>query len=215
MQWGQHSGTRDMKTTLSKWLLVRMISRPGDVFRELAETEPEVHVVFFRYLIWLALLPPLFAYIGADTFGWRIGAEAPLHIPASNLVFVSLGYFSALLFGFFSISIVSRWMAPTYGARESPGVHLAFVCIIAAPLVAGSVFHLFPHVFINILVLIPALMWSMYLLYRGLPVVLGVTPENGMLMASSLIAYLLVAAVSLLGITVAFWGEGVGPTLGV
>jgi hypothetical protein len=36
-----------------------------------------------------------------------------------------------------------------------------------------------------------------------------------MLMASSLIGYLLVAAVSLLGITVALWSAGLGPRLGV
>ena len=36
-----------------------------------------------------------------------------------------------------------------------------------------------------------------------------------MLMASSLIAYLLVGAVSLLGISVVFWVHGIGPSIGV
>jgi hypothetical protein len=70
-------------------------------------------------------------------------------------------------------------------------------------------------VFINVLVLIPTLIWSMYLLYKGLPVVLKISPERGMLMASALIGYLLVALVSLLGLTVALWGRGIGPSLGV
>ena len=82
-------------------------------------------------------------------------------------------------------------------------------------MVVGSVFHLFPHVFINILVLIPAVMWSMYLLYKGLPIVLKISPERGMLMASALIGYLLVAVVSLLGLTVALWSRGMGPSIGV
>jgi hypothetical protein len=55
----------------------------------------------------------------------------------------------------------------------------------------------------------------MYLLYKGLPIVLKITPERGMLMASALIGYLLVAAVSLLGLTVALWGRGIGPSIGV
>jgi hypothetical protein len=54
----------------------------------------------------------------------------------------------------------------------------------------------------------------MYLLYRGLPVVLATGPNRGMLMASALIAYLLVALVSLFGLTVALWGSGIGPLLG-
>jgi hypothetical protein len=74
--------------------------------------------------------------------------------------------------------------------------------------------HLYPHAFINVIVLVPAVIWSMYLLYRGLPVVLNTDPGRGMLMASALIAYLLVAWVSLLGITVVLWSRGIGPTIG-
>jgi hypothetical protein len=51
----------------------------------------------------------------------------------------------------------------------------------------------------------------MYLLYRGVPVVMKTDPGRGMLMASSLIAYLLVAWVTLLGITAVLWSHGFGP----
>ena len=69
--------------------------------------------------------------------------------------------------------------------------------------------------FVNLLVFIPALIWSMYLLYKGLPIVLKTGPERGMLMASALIAYLLVGAVTVLGLTVAMWASGIGPSIGV
>ena len=106
-------------------------------------------------------------------------------------------------------------MAATYGARHSLGIHLAMITVVGAPLAIGSIIHLYPDIFINILVLVPVLIWSMYLLYRGLPIVLHTTPERGMLMASSLIGYLLVALVSLLGITVVLWIYGMGPSMGV
>jgi len=204
-----------MKTAISNWLLPRLLFQPGAVFEELSDIRPEPHSVFFKYVIWLALAPPLFAYIGASNFGWRIGAATPLHIPAENLVIISIVYFFALLFGFVSTAVVAQSMAATYGARHSLGIHFALVTIIAAPLAVGSIIHLYPHVFINVLVLIPTLIWSMYLLYRGLPVVLKISPERGMLMASALIGYLLVALVSLFGISVALWGRGIGPSLGV
>ena len=189
--------------------------RPAGVFTELSETRPDPHVVFFRYLVWLAVLPPLFAYIGASNFGWRLGAAQPLYLGSGELVIISMIYFFVLVFGFVSTALVAQWMASTYGARHSLGIHFALVTIVAAPLVAGSAIHLFPHIFINVIVLIPVLMWSMYLLYRGLPVVLKISPERGMLMASALIGYLLVAAVSFLGLVVALWGRGIGPSIGV
>ncbi len=204
-----------MKTVISSWLLLRLLFRPAAVFEELADTQPEPHIIFFRYFVWLSIVPPVFAYIGASNFGWRLGAAEPLFVPAGDLMIISMAYFFVLLFGFVSTAIIAQWMASTYGARHSLGVHFALVTIIAAPLVVGSVMHLFPHVFLNVLVLIPTLIWSMYLLYKGLPIVLKITPERGMLMASALIGYLLVAAVSLLGLTVALWGRGIGPSIGV
>lgn len=204
-----------MKTDISNWMLIRLLFQPTTVFEELSDTRPEPHLVFFKYVIWLAAAPPLFAFIGASNFGWRIGAAMPLYVPAESLVVISMSYFFALLFGFVSTALVSQWMAATYDARSSLGIHFAMVTIIAAPLAVGSSIHLFPHVFTNVLVLIPTLIWSMFLLYRGLPVVLKISPERGMLMSSALIGYLLVALVSLLGLTVALWGRGIGPSLGV
>ncbi len=204
-----------MKSEISSWLIFRLLLHPAGVFEELADTRPDPHVVFFRYLVWLAVIPPVFAYIGASNFGWRLGAAQPLYLDGGELIVISMLYFFVLIFGFVSTAMVAQWMASTYGARHSLGIHFALVTIVAAPLVAGSVVHLYPHIFFNVIALIPILMWSMYLLYRGLPVVLKISPERGMLMASALIGYLLVAAVSFLGLVVALWGRGIGPSIGV
>jgi len=126
-----------------------------------------------------------------------------------------MAYFFALLFGFVSTAIIAQWMAKTYEARESLGIHFALVVIVAAPLAVGSAIDLYPSAFINVLILIPTLMWCMYLLYNGLPVILRIDPERGMLMASALIGHLLVSAVVLLGITVGLWSSGIGPMIGV
>jgi hypothetical protein len=136
-------------------------------------------------------------------------------LSSDSLTAFSVGYFLALLFGFISTVFICRWMASIYGARASLGLHFALITIVAAPLALASITHLFPDVFLNVLILIPTMIWSMYLLYTGIPVVLEVTPEKGMLMASSLVGWLLVAAVSLLGISVGLWTLGIGPLLGV
>jgi hypothetical protein len=196
-------------------VIFQLLFSPQTAFRELANTRLSATSVFFKLAIWLGLIPPLFAYIGASLFGWRLGAVEPLYLSTSILLGISIIYYVTLLFGFVSTALVSQWMASTYGATDSLGTHFALVLIVGAPLMVGSIIHLYPHAFINVLVLVPALIWSMFLLYRGLPVMLGTGPERGMLMASSLIAYLLVAMVSLLGLTVVLWGHGIGPALGI
>jgi hypothetical protein len=191
----------------------KILFSPKAVFQAVASESPTATRVFFRFALWLGLLPPLFAYIGTTRFGWMLGVE-PVFLPARTVIAICTVYFAMLLLGFISSAVIARWMAATYDASQSLGRCFALMAIVGAPLAVGSVVHLYPHAFVNVLVLVPVLIWCMFLLYRGLPVVLETGPNRGMLMASALIAYLLVALVSLLGITVALWGSGIGPLIG-
>ena len=204
-----------MDNTISPSLLLSLVFKPKTVFEKLARMQPSPMSVFFKIAFWFGILPPVFAYLGARKYGWNLGVIEPLYLSNDALLSISFAYFIALLIGFVSTAVVSKWMASTYGARHSFGLHLALISIVGAPIALGSIIHLYPNVFINILVFVPVMLWSMYLLYTGLPIVLHTTPERGMLMASSIIGYFLVAFVSLLGITVVLWGYGFGPTLGI
>lgn len=204
-----------MSNNIYSYLLFKSLYQPIVAFNELAKVEPSALKILFRYSFWLLILPPAFSFIGAANFGWRVGAPDPIMLSQQSLILVSLGYLFVLIFGLVTTALISRWMASTYGANASLGRHVALITIVGEPLAIASVAHLFPNVFVNVLVLIPTMIWSMYLLYKGIPIVLETPPERGMLMASSLVGWLLVAAVSLLGISMALWTLGVGPLLGV
>jgi hypothetical protein len=204
-----------MNGSVYSYLLFKSLYQPDAAFKALAQVDPSPLSILFRYSIWLLMLPPIFALIGAANFGWRVGATEPLLMSLQSLLLISAGYLLILIFGLVSTAIISCWMASTYGANASLGRHMALITIIGEPLAVASVAHLYPAVLFNILVLIPTMIWSMYLLYKGIPIALQTPPERGMLMASSLVGWLLVAAVSLLGLSMALWTMGVGPLLGV
>ena len=204
-----------MRTLPSSWFPLGALFAPQRAFAELAAATPDPARILFKHILWLALAPAVFVFVGSSLFGWRLGAGEPLRLPQETLTLIAMGYFLALLVGLTSTAAVSRWMAATYGGRDALGAHLALVALVATPLVIASAVHLFPHVFVNVLALIPALLWSLYLLYAGLPTVLGTGPERGMLMASALVGCLLVGAVTLLCVSVALWASGIGPAIGV
>ena len=147
-------------------------------------------------------------------FGWRLGVE-PVFCRSPAVLAICAVYFATLLFGFLRQRVIARWMAATYDASQSLGRCLALMAIVGAPLAVGSVVHLYPHAFMNVLVLVPVPHLvpcsSCIAACRSCS---STGPNRGMLMASALIAYLLVALVSLLGITVALWGNGIGPRIG-
>jgi len=201
-------------------LLYSVLADPGTVFRELGRSNGDIASQLQRYLPMLLLLPPVCAAFGGSVFGWRLGTSDPLYLGTGQSITISLLYLLTLCFGFFSTVLLARWMGHTYGAEkhgtEVPfEVYIGFFAVVCAPLGVASVAHLFPHVFFNLLVLIPVMIWCMALLYRGLPVVLGIPPERGMLMSSALVGWLLVAAVSLLGLSAGLWTAGLGPAIRV
>ena len=183
---------------------------PQRAIADIGAHPPSSARAFFGAALWLGLCPPLFAYVGTTLFGWRLGVDTMLLAPRTVLA-IAVAYFVLLLVGFLSTAFVARWMSSTYGADGSFHRCLALVTLVGTPLTIGSIVHLYPNAFVNVLVLVPTLIFSMYLLYRGLPVVLKTDPGRGMLMASSLIAYLLVSWVTLLGITAVLWSHGIGP----
>lgn len=184
---------------------------PRAAIADIGAHPPSSARAFFGAALWFGLCPPLFAAVGTTLFGWRLGVAPALFLPPSTVLAIAVAYFALLLVGFLSTAIVAHWMSDTYGADGSLQRCIALVTLVGAPLTVGSVVHLYPNAFVNVLVLVPTLIWSMYLLYRGLPVVLKTDPGRGMLMASSLIAYLLVSWVTLLGITAVLWSRGIGP----
>ena len=70
---------------------------------------------------------------------------------------------------------------------------------------------LYPILWLNFLIGLPALAYSVYLLYTGVPILMRVEPERGFLFSSAVLAVGLVALVSLLAVTVLLWGSGFGP----
>ncbi len=200
---------------MHKNLLFATLIQPGKVFEELSKSDTRAAQVIPRYSLLILILPPLFSWIGGSQLGWRLGGSEPVFLDATGYIIFAFFYIAILCIGFFGTVYISKWMSRTYGAKRHPSLHFSLYTVIATPLVAASAAHLYPDVFFNALIIIPALIWSITLLYKGLPVALSITPERGMLMASSIVGWLLVAAVSLLGISSGLWISGAPSFLGV
>ncbi|MDD9869812.1 MAG: Yip1 family protein [Gammaproteobacteria bacterium] len=198
-------------------LAPQVLFRPQSVFTRIAERRPGAAAVFFQYALWLGLAPPVSAFFGTRMFGWLAGGE-PLALPAALALQVSIAYYAALLAGFVFAGLFLRWMLPTYrdaGANSDAGACFALVAVAGTPLMAGGIAHLYPSLVLNILVFTAAFLWSALLLYRGVPVAFAMDAERGMLLASSMIAALLVMVAGFLGVIVVLWVNGFGPPLGI
>lgn len=167
--------------------------------------------VFLTVVIPLALISPLAGFIGTTQFGWQIGAGEAVTLTKSSAFQISVAYFGAILVAVFVIGMLICWMSETYGDRKPLERCIALAAYAAVPLFLVGVIQVYPVLWINFLFGLPALAYSVYLLYSGVPVMMDVPPEKGFLFASAVLAVGLVALVGLLASTVVLWSFGLGP----
>ncbi|MBN4053905.1 DUF1282 family protein [Haliea sp. AH-315-K21] len=200
---------------MTQLTLINALLKPHLAFKEIAQVDSNAAKILQKIVPLLLLAPPIFVWLGSGLFGWRMGADEALFLDNTSRVIISFCYFIALSLGFFSTVFIAHWMGVTYGADKPLKVYFALITVVYFPFLIGSIAHIYPNAFFNLLVLLLTLIWCMTLLYKGLPVALEIPPERGMLMSSSLVAWLLVGAVSLLGISVGLWTIGIGPAIAV
>jgi len=74
-----------------------------------------------------------------------------------------------------------------------------------------GVFQMVPVLWLNLVIGLPALAYTVFLLYVGIPEMMEIPAERGFLFASAVLAVGLVGLVGLLAVTVLLWGIGVAP----
>lgn len=177
-----------------------------------ASPPPLAHTLL--HVAWMGLIPPVCAFVGGTNFGWHLGVGAPVMVSSDILFVVSVLYYVLLLGGFVATAMLMRWMAPTYRARKDFTAHAALLAACGAPLMLGGFAHLYPQLGFNLILLAPAMIWSVSLLYYGLPPALQTDVDSGMLMATAMLGVFFVAANMLMILSVMLWTLGVGPDIG-
>ena len=159
----------------------------------------------------LAAIPAISGFIGTTQFGWQIGAGDPVKLTLESAGMISILYYFAMLVGVFAIGWMIHWMGSTYGVDVALSQCVVLAAYTATPLFLIGLMELYPVLWINMVVGIPALAYTVYLLYTGVPVMMGISEDRGFLFSSAVLAVGLVALVALLAATAILWGMGLEP----
>ena len=159
----------------------------------------------------LALIPAISGYIGTTQVGWRIGVGDPIRITGESALSIAVIYYLALLVGVFSIGWVIHLLGKAYEVVKPIPICIALAAYTATTLFLIGIMQVYPVLWLNMLLGLPALAYTVYLLYSGLPIMMEIPTERGFLYSSAVLAVGLVALVSLLAMTALLWGMGLQP----
>jgi hypothetical protein len=163
------------------------------------------------HVLILAAIPAIAGYIGTTQVGWSFGGFEVHKLTTQSALQIAILTYLTMLVAVFSLGKAIHWMGQTYGSKQTLPQAIALAAYAATPLWLMGFFFLYPVLWINMLIGLPALAYTVYLLYTGVPVMMSVTQERGFLFASAVLAVGLVMLVAVLGAMAMLWSMGIGP----
>ncbi len=190
--------------------IIGFFVHPSEEWVAVRERSLRMAQVIFHVLL-LGAIPVISGYIGTTQFGWQIGTAETIKLTPSSAAVIAVCYYLIIIFAVFSMAWMIHWMGETYGARQPMTRCLQLAAYIPIPLFLVGVTQMYPVLWLNLIIGIPAATYTVFLLYTGIPVMMEITPERGFLFSSAVLAFGLVGLVGVLAATVILWSFGLGP----
>lgn len=190
-----------------------LFTHPDAEWAEIRREHETPWHVYLAYVLILAAIGPICAYISTVHFGWTVGNERLVKLSPISAIQLSVLTYVAILVGVFALGWMIDWMASTYGAKsevdKSNGIALA--AYAATPLFLAGFALLYPVPWFNALVLLVAAAYAGYLIYDGLPIVMGIHKERAIVYAGAVLTVALVILVTTRVGSVLIWNYGFAP----
>lgn len=187
-----------------------LFAQPQEEWRAIRDERCTISKCYCSHVLLLAAIPVIAGFIGTTQVGWQIGTRIFKLTPDSALI-IAAGSYITMLVAVFSIGWLIHWMGQTYGARQPLPQCIALAAYSATPLWLIGIMWLYPVLWFNLLIGLPALAYSVYLLYTGVPIIMSIPEERGFLFSSAVLAVGLVTLVAVLAISAILWLSGLGP----
>lgn len=193
--------------------IIGLFSGPTAEWEKIRDEVCSTSACIFKHVVLMAAIPAISGYIGTTQVGWKIGASGVHYLTNESAGMIAILTYLAMIAGVIGMGAMIQWMASTYGKPQSLSRCVVFAAYVATPLFIIGLMLFYPIPWLNMLLGLPAVAYSVFLLYSGIPIVMEMDKEKGFLFASSVLAIGLVAMVAILATTVILWGYGFGPQL--
>ena len=195
--------------------LYGLFSHPHDEWESIKKEEYSMTHVYLMHLACLSLIPAISLYFGSTQVGWSLTGSEYTTLSTERALPLSIAFYIALLVGVGFMSYITFWMEKTFGADASYERCLTFISFTATPMFFVGLIGLFPVIWLNVLVVLGAVCYSLYLLYVGVPIFMNIPEERGFIFSSSILTAGLCTLVGFMAATIVIWGSGLIPQLAI
>lgn len=153
----------------------RLLLKPKDEWLVIDTESVDVVSLYKSYIVPLAAIGPVCGLIGMSVVGISLPMMGTFRLPFSSALAQAVVNFGLMLGGVYVVALIIDALAPTFGAQRSTTQALKLAAYASTASWLGGVFMLIPA--LGMLSLLAAL-YSLYLFYLGLPILMRVPPER-------------------------------------
>ena len=185
---------------------------PARTWGVLRDKRYSLKAAFFGHTAIMALIPAISGFWGTTRIGWQIGVGDVTRLTDGSALRIAIAYYFAMVVATFSVGWMVHWMSKTYGADQPLSQCFVLATFTATPLFLVGLMQVYPLLWLNLIVGLPALGYTVYIFYTGVPEMMAIPPERGFLFSSAVMGFGLVALVAMLAVTALLWGAGFAPS---
>jgi len=190
-----------------------LLFKPSQQWRTVANLPESSQNMLVLYPFIFAILPAFAWYWGTGKVGWTVGSyNEVIRLTEASALQVNILFYCVMVASVAAIGYAIHWMSSTYGAEHSSiakGVMIAG--LTATPLFVLGLVGFYPVLWVDLIIGVVAVSWSVYLMYLGIPIVMNIPQERGFLFSSAILAISLVILVSIMVVSILAWDYGAAP----
>ncbi|WP_296061684.1 Yip1 family protein [uncultured Amphritea sp.] len=179
---------------------------PGLAMKHLRDEKLKGTAEVLFLLAALALIPSVSLFIGTTQIGWSLtpGGDA-VKLSVISALNSSIAFYLAICFALGAMGFSIHWMEKTYDGHASLERCMNLTLYTATPLLLSGFAGLYPMLWFCVAIGMVALIYSVYLLFTGVPIIMKIPEERGFMFCISILTVGVVILVALRSATVFLW----------
>ncbi|HNT68202.1 MAG TPA: Yip1 family protein [Syntrophorhabdaceae bacterium] len=151
-----------------------IILKPKDTWEQIKGEETTIKDLYMSYAAILAIIPPAATFIGWSVVGMSFMGMS-YRVPFANGLGYAIFHYVLSLVGIYAVAFIIDMLAPNFGSQKNMTGAMKAAVYANTPIWIASVFFIIPS--LSPIVMIASL-YSLYLLYLGLPVLMETPKEK-------------------------------------
>ena len=159
--------------------ILGIVFKPAATWQSLASKSEEAIKARLLLILALAAIPALAFYYGTTQVGWNVRGGEIVRITEASATPLAVLFYAAMVSTIVVIGLMCQWMSKTYNADSFPLKGVVMVGYACVPVYLAGAAAVYPIWELDIVLATLACCYTIRLLYLGVPPMMNVPEDQG------------------------------------